>query len=66
MTKQCVFCDEEMDEERPFDYCLSSKCYSLGFKQAEYVVLGVHKSTPIVCSATDQLVTANKSYMNHK
>lgn len=64
--KRCVFCDEEIDDERPYDYCLNTECYELGFKQAEYVVLGVHKSTPIICSATDNLVTANKSYMNPK
>lgn len=66
MTKLCAFCNSEMPDERPFDYCLSQECYELGYEQAEYFILGVHKSTPIICSKTDQLVTANKSYMNPK
>ena len=66
MTKQCVYCEAEMPEERPYDYCLREECYKLGFKQTPYVVLGVHKSTPIVCAADDALVTSNKSYMNPK
>jgi hypothetical protein len=66
MSKLCAFCNAEMPDERPYDYCLEPECYALGFKQAEYYVLGVHKSTPIICSAKDKLVTANKSYMNHK
>ena len=55
-----------MHPERPFDYCLDSSCYAKGFKQAEYYILGVHKSTPIVCSPKSSEVTANVSFMNAK
>jgi hypothetical protein len=64
--KTCVFCGGGMHPERVYDYCLKEECYRQGFKQTEYVVLGVHKSTPIICSPTDQLVSANRSYMNAK
>ena len=63
---QCVYCGEEMDEDRPFPYCMKEECYDLGFKQTEYVILGVHKSTPIICSPTDSLVTANKTSITNK
>lgn len=64
--KKCVYCDTQMDEERPYDYCLKPECYKQGFAKPRFVVLGVHKSTPIVCAAEDSLVTANRSYMNNK
>lgn len=66
MQKLCAFCNAPMPNERPYDYCLDPECYKLGYEQAEYFVLGVHKSTPIICAPTDKLVTDNKSYMNHK
>lgn len=64
--KICKFCNSIMNDDRPFDYCLEPECYEQGFEQASYVVLGVHKSTPIICSTDDSLVKANKSYMNPK
>jgi hypothetical protein len=55
-----------MHPERTFDYCLSRDCYKKGFKQAEYYVLGVHKSTPIVCGPNSDEVKAQVSFMNTK
>lgn len=63
---KCKYCGNEMDEERPYDYCMEYECYEKGFAKASFVVLGVHKSNPIVCSVDDSLVTAQVSYMNHK
>jgi hypothetical protein len=61
----CVYCGCDMRPERAelYDYCTSEECYKQGFKQSEYVVLGVHKSTPVICSVRDTLVTDNRSYM---
>jgi len=64
--KTCVYCGSAMHPERPFDYCLDDSCYAKGFKQAEYYILGVHKSTPIICSPKSSEVTANVSFMNAK
>lgn len=63
---RCVYCNELMPNDRPYNYCMEPACYKQGFKQTEYVILGVHKSTPIICAPTDDLVSANRSYMNAK
>ena len=61
----CVYCTAELSAERAemYTYCTSTECYKKGFEGPKYVVLGVHKSTPVICAVTDTLVTANKSYM---
>lgn len=62
----CVYCEADMPEERVdmgFNYCTAPECYKQGFTGPNYVVLGVHKSTPVIMKVTDSLVTANKSYM---
>ncbi len=56
-------CDMHPEREEMFDYCTREDCYKQGFRGPEYVVLGVHKSTPVIMSIRDSLVTANKSYM---
>jgi hypothetical protein len=62
----CVYCGCAMHPERPFNYCMKTNCYKKGFKQAEYYVLGVHKSTPIVCGPNSDEVKAQVSFMNTK
>ena len=64
--KTCVYCGETMHPERPYEYCLNEACYAKGFKQAEYYILGVHNSTPIVCGPNSSEVKAKTSFMNAK
>jgi len=64
--RKCVYCGNDLHAERPFEYCLEASCYEKGFKQAEYYVLGVHKSAPVVVWAESSEVKAKISYMNVK
>ena len=69
MTNTCRVCGDVLPDGRAelnLDYCLKSECYDACFSRTPYVVLGVHKSTPIVCAVDDPLVTARVSYMMTK
>ena len=61
-----MYCQSALHPERPFEYCLEASCYEQGFKQAEYYVLGVHKSAPVVVCVKSSEVTAKVSFMNVK
>jgi len=64
---KCCFCKEEFPEERielGYVWCIKCANDNPKLSRPEFIVLGQHKSTPLVCSLDDPLVTAKVSYMN--
>ena len=63
----CCFCSEEFPQERKdlgYDWCIQCAEANPKLARADFVVLGQHKSTPLVMAQNDPLVVAKVSYMN--
>jgi hypothetical protein len=62
----CRFCNQQVHPERVelgYDYCKPCSEEHPVLCRPAFVVLGQHKSTPLVLKADDRLVTAQVSYM---
>jgi hypothetical protein len=62
----CVFCKSEYPVERAelgYEWCKQCAEENPKLSRSDFVVLGQHKSTPLVMQATDPLVVAQVSYM---
>lgn len=63
---ECCFCKQEYPVERKelgYDWCIGCAEQNPKLSRSEFVVLGQHKSTPLVMGIADNLVQAKVSYM---
>jgi hypothetical protein len=63
----CCFCSQEYPSERTalgYNWCIACAQAQPKLARQDFVVLGQHKSTPLVMSPDDPLVVAKVSYMN--